>query len=233
MLANKMGQLAIRAYTQHVLGMSLVKQADLPEGPKILAANHPTTTDPFYLLAVPEEPLTILITQMAFDAPVFGSYLHAAGHIPVVEGQGREAFEAALARLQAGGTIGVFPEGALSPREGGLGRGHTGAVRLARMADVPIVPIGIHLSRKRVRYVETTYGERTAEARWYTSGPYAMTVGEALWLDGDHEDRPYVRQQTQRLMEHIRGLAAVSRWRLASHSNRLSDSWATASAGSA
>ena len=47
----------------------------LPKGPKILAVNHPTTTDPFLLSLLADEPVYIPITAMAFEVPVFGSLL--------------------------------------------------------------------------------------------------------------------------------------------------------------
>jgi 1-acyl-sn-glycerol-3-phosphate acyltransferase len=52
------------------------------------------------------------------------------------------AFDAAAPVLRGGGLAAVYPEGTRSP-DGRLYRGRTGAVRLARRAGVPIVPVGV------------------------------------------------------------------------------------------
>ena len=53
------------------------------------------------------------------------------------------AHELALARLRAGGDVGIFPEGTATGCPCALRRGHRGAARLAIAAGVPIVPVGI------------------------------------------------------------------------------------------
>src|SRR5262245_14834463 len=88
--AYSIGHAAIKTYTRWVLNMDIEWQAALPEGPRILAANHPTTTDPFYLMALSPEPMSMLITEMAFKLPIAGAYLKQAGHIRVERERGRE-----------------------------------------------------------------------------------------------------------------------------------------------
>jgi 1-acyl-sn-glycerol-3-phosphate acyltransferase len=118
-------------------------ETDLPSGAKIIAANHPTTTDPFLMMSWPFEPVYILISEAAFNVPLIGRFLCLAGHIPVYAHRGREAFEAALHLLSEGQTVGIFPEGALSEDDGQLVTARSGAIRLAATARVPIVPAGI------------------------------------------------------------------------------------------
>ncbi len=204
------GQTAIGLYADALLKLDVVQRAPLPAGPKIIAVNHPTTTDPVLMMAVVPEPMSILITEMVFKVPAVGRYLRLAGHIPVVAGNGRAAFEAALRLLEAGRTVGIFPEGALSPLEGGVHRPHTGAARLALSAGAPIIPVGIHLQRERIRFVETTVEGHTEVARWYLRGPYSVTIGEAMVFKGDVEDRECVRAASERVMERIAQLARES-----------------------
>ena len=52
------------------------------------------------------------------------------------------ALDAAIPALRAGDLVGVYPEGTRSP-DGRLYRGRTGAARLALLAEVPIIPVGI------------------------------------------------------------------------------------------
>jgi 1-acyl-sn-glycerol-3-phosphate acyltransferase len=51
-----------------------------------------------------------------------------------------EALELGMHVLQAGGVLGVGPEGGIS-QSGALAAGHTGIAYLATQADVPVVPI--------------------------------------------------------------------------------------------
>jgi 1-acyl-sn-glycerol-3-phosphate acyltransferase len=204
----------MNVYGQTMLRVDVVGNAPLPPGPKIIAANHPTTTDPFLLLGMVAEPMSILITEMCFEIPVFGQYLRLAGHIPVVDGNGRAAFETARQRLGAGECIGIFPEGALSPLEGGVGHPHTGAVRLALLTGAPIIPVGISLQRERIRFVDVTAGGKTETSRWYLNGPYAVTVGEPIYLTGSVDDRAQVTTASEHLMRRISDLSQISARRI-------------------
>lgn len=215
-LSYQVGRTLVDLYTQFVLGMDVQYHAALPAGPKILAANHPTTTDPFFLMTVVFEQMSILVTEMAFDVPVFGDYLHAAEHIPVRPGNGRAALEQAACQLERGRTIGIFPEGTLSPLSSGLGfhRAHTGAVRLALSTGVPIIPVGVYLDPARIHYAEICAGDKSDTARWYLNGPYALTVGKAIYLHGEIEEQAYVRSASQYVMQHIAHLARQSSQRI-------------------
>jgi 1-acyl-sn-glycerol-3-phosphate acyltransferase len=209
-----LGRAAVGAYARAMLKMDISQRAPLPKGAKIIAANHPTTTDPIWIGLLTLEPMHILITEMCFKVPAVGQSLRLAGHIPVVAGNGRAAFEEAVQRLEAGQTVGIFPEGALSPLDGSLERPHTGVARLALISGAPVIPVGIHLQRERIRFVETTVGDDTETARWYLHGPYAMTVGEPMRFEGNVQDRPYVRSVSQRIMQRIARLSRESAQRI-------------------
>ena len=210
------GQTLVDLYVRLALEMDVLRLAPLPAGPKIIAANHPTTTDPFYMLAVIPEQTSILITDMAFGVPGFGAYLRTAGHVPVIKGRGQLAFEQARQRLVSGGTIGIFPEGALSPLGDELGfhPARTGVARLALCTGAPIVPVGISLDTRRIRFQKTTVGEQSEIARWYLGGPYAVTVGAAMYCEGDIEDWEGVRSISRRVLQRIAWLSHASARRL-------------------
>lgn len=216
-LAYRLGRAALELFATLALQMDVVWRAPLPPGPKIIAANHPTTTDPFLLLAVMPEQLSLLITEMAFAAPGFGAYLRRAGHIPVMREQGRAAVTQALERLAAGGNIGIFPEGQLSPLEAhgmGLAEPRTGAARLALSAGVPVIPVGIALQPERIRFVETEIQDMRQTARWYLRGPYAVTVGAPLHFTGSVDNHAQVRDVAAQIMAEIGTLSQASRRRL-------------------
>jgi 1-acyl-sn-glycerol-3-phosphate acyltransferase len=209
-----MGRIALASYAQLALRMNISRHAPLPQGHKIIAANHPTTTDPILITLATTEPMHILITEMCFKVPVVGRFLRQAGHVPVVDGNGRAAFDEALQLLRDGKMVGVFPEGALSPLDGGACRPHTGVARLALISGAPVIPVGIYLQRERIRFVETTVGGKTEIARWYLHGPYAMTVGEPMRFEGNVEDRQYVRLVSERIIQRIVRLACESEGRM-------------------
>jgi 1-acyl-sn-glycerol-3-phosphate acyltransferase len=118
--------------------------------------------------------------------------------------------------LQAGRTVGIFTEGTLSPIEGGIGfdRPRTGTARLALSTGAPVIPVGIHLHREGIRFVDTRLDDVSAVARWYLRGPYAMTVGRPMRFEGDIEDRDYVRSVSERVMQRIASLSHESARRL-------------------
>ena len=205
-----LGRSAVAGYAQSMLKVDISRHASLPAGPKIIAANHPTTTDPFYITLLTLEPVYMLITEMCFQVPVVGQALRLAGHVPVVNGSGHTALEKAVLLLRSGQTVVIFPEGALSPTDGSVHRPHTGVARMALMAGVPVIPVGISPEWRRIWRVNTTVRGRTEVARWYLHGPYAMTVGEPMCFAGDAKDRAHVRSVSERIMQRIARLSRES-----------------------
>jgi 1-acyl-sn-glycerol-3-phosphate acyltransferase len=190
-------------------------KAPLPRGPKIIAPNHPSTTDPFLILTLAGEQTSILIEDVMFKVPIFGRYLGYAGHIKVVRERGCDAFDAALRRLRSGRSVVVFPEGDISPLDGGTHAPRSGAARLALETGAPIIPVGIELDRQRLRQIDTRVDGRVETGTWYFSGPYAMTVGQPLYFNGNAADRERVSAVGERIMQRITALMDESKRRIA------------------
>ena len=223
-LFNRLGQCAAYFYVRRLMRSEIEWGADVPPGPKVIAANHPTTTDPFLAMSWPFEPIYILITEDAFKVPVLGQFLRLAGHIPVYTDRGREAFEAALQLLHDGHTVGIFPEGALSEEDGQFAAAHTGAVRLAAAAQVPLLPMGIALDRHFVSTRQLDQFGVQEQMRWFWLGAYEVSMGQALMLDHPADDRAAVKRSTDVLMQEIRRLVNRSALRLLNSSWPLSAS---------
>lgn len=218
---NDLGRRVSYFYLRHLMLSDIEWTAEVPVGPKIIAANHPTTSDPFFVMSWPFEPVHILITEAAFKVPVVGRFLQLAGHIPVRAERGREAFDAALQLLGDGRTVGIFPEGALSEDDGQIVTSRTGAVRLAATAGVPILPAGIALDWHFVRRRELPdLGERM---RWFWLGAYEATTGAPMTFDIDADDREAVRASTDKLIAEIERLVRCSAKRLLDASWPLRD----------
>lgn len=207
-------RIAIAAYARLMLKLDILWQAPAPAGPKLVVVNHPSISDPFYLSMLFPYPLKMLIIDNAFTFPLFGAYLRLSGHIMVVPGNGRGAFERARRLLEAGHSVAIFPEGWVSPQRGGFHPPHTGAARLAMLTGVPVIPIGIHLQRERNLVISLPINGKRATGYWYLRGPYGVTVGQPLHFEGDVDDRERVASVSARIVQRIISLAGESERRL-------------------
>lgn len=208
------GRLLVRLYTLLMLKVNIQSLNKFPRGPKIFVANHPTTSDPFFLLASIKERTNILIKNNLFKVPVFGKYLRLSGYIPVVEDQGHIAFNKAREFLNRGISVIVFIEGGTSPDKGGFHQPKTGAVRLALSTGRPILPIGIGIRRKNIKFIHSQVRGKKELGRWYFRGPYALTFGKCIKLTGSIDNRDKVRFFSQQIMKQIGLLSLQSSTRI-------------------
>lgn len=120
------------------------------EGPAILASNHLSFSDSFFLPLVVPRPITFLAKSDYFTGTgVKGfftkMFFAGVGQVPVDRSGGR-ASEAALRTglriLGEGSLLGIYPEGTRSPN-GTLYRGKTGLARMAMEAKAPILPVAM------------------------------------------------------------------------------------------
>jgi 1-acyl-sn-glycerol-3-phosphate acyltransferase len=113
-------------------------------GGVIIAANHQTYIDPFWLSLPIKRPTRYLAWSAAFRWPVVGTGLRWLGAWPLaLEGSDPAAIRSSLQWLRNGGVVVIFPEGARTTAAGSLDRFKAGAVRLALEANVPILPVTI------------------------------------------------------------------------------------------
>lgn len=120
------------------------------KGAAILASNHLSFSDSFFLPLVVPRKITFLAKSDYFTGRgVKGFFTKAffagVGQVPVDRSGGR-ASEAALRTglriLGEGDLLGIYPEGTRSPN-GTLYRGKTGVARMAMEARVPIIPVAM------------------------------------------------------------------------------------------
>ncbi|MGE5224958.1 MAG: lysophospholipid acyltransferase family protein, partial [Omnitrophica WOR_2 bacterium] len=197
-----------------VFDLDVIYHTPLPAGSKLLCANHPTTLDPVMMTTLVHEQVSILITETLFKVPGLGKSLAAAGHIPVFSSNGRQALEEGIRTLQAGRTVGIFPEGEISQAEGGLAHIHTGAARLAIATGVPLIPIGIALDKDKIFRVKTIVDGKVEVGTWYLNGGYAITVGKPMLFQDDPSNK-YVSEVTDQIAGQILELSKESARRLA------------------
>jgi 1-acyl-sn-glycerol-3-phosphate acyltransferase len=127
----------------------VIDGAKLPKsGAFVVSPNHYSEIDPvvigrimYKLGRMPR----YLAKASLFTVPVVGWFLRTSGQIPVERTgvvRGQDPIAAADALVQAGNAVVIYPEGSLT-RDPGLWpmRGKTGAVRMALLADIPLIPV--------------------------------------------------------------------------------------------
>lgn len=217
----RLGRWLVDVFKHLLFRMDVHYLANLPEGARILAANHPSTIDPFLMTTLVPEQVSILITEVLFKVPVVGASLRRTGHIRVDAGKGGTAMLSALQKLAEARTVGIFPEGVISPISGGMHKAHSGLARLALASGKPVVPVGIAIEKDKITRIRTRVDGVEEIGTWYFQGGYAVTVGEPLTFIGDAEDRQQVARVSEQLVTAIEALSAVSAARLAAKRRRL------------
>ncbi|MFP3990792.1 lysophospholipid acyltransferase family protein [Streptomyces sp. E11-3] len=122
------------------------------EGPAILASNHLSFSDSFFLPAVLHRKVTFIAKAEYFTTPGVKGKLTAAffkgvGQLPVDRSGGRGAGEAAIKSgievIERGELFGIYPEGTRSP-DGRLYRGKPGGLaRVALATGAPVIPVAM------------------------------------------------------------------------------------------
>ncbi len=174
-------------------------------GPAIVACNHISYLDPLTngdaVVRARRRP-RFLAKEDLFKIPIVGRALRGAGQIPVSRGtRDRSSLDLAIAALDRGEVIVVYPEGTVTNRDDGLPmKGKTGLVRVALASGVPIIPMA-------------SWGSR---AVWQKSGRGSLTFGRPIWTtvgepialppepDGGQVE---LRALTAEVMDAITGLA--------------------------
>jgi 1-acyl-sn-glycerol-3-phosphate acyltransferase len=116
----------------------------IPEtGGAVLASNHSSYLD-FIFCGFGAQPAKRLVRFMAkrsvFDNKISGPLMRGMRHISVDRDNGAASFRQAAAALKGGEVVGVFPEATISESFTVKGL-KSGAVRLARTAKVPLIPM--------------------------------------------------------------------------------------------
>jgi len=136
-----LGAMMRRAYNIKIEGLENVPE----DGPGIVAANHISFLDSFFIpLAIPRR-VTYLAKAEYWDSWKTKWFFDLVGQIPVRRDDSKKslaALEAGERVLNKGGLLGIYPEGTRSP-DGRLYRGKTGVARMAAECNVPVIPVGL------------------------------------------------------------------------------------------
>jgi len=112
-----------------------------PAGPLILAGNHAHNIDGPMLLGTSPRPVHFLVKQEAFKGPL-DPFLRGIGQLRVDRSTAdRAAIGNALAVLDGGGVLGIFPEGTRG--EGDFASLRSGLAYFAVRSGAPVVPVAV------------------------------------------------------------------------------------------
>jgi 1-acyl-sn-glycerol-3-phosphate acyltransferase len=134
-------------------------------GGAVLAVNHLSAIDPPLVGSLSNRAIWYMTKSELLEVPVVGEALTWAGAFPIRRGESdRDGLRKADELVRAGHVVGVFVEGTRQ-RFGYPGPIHSGALRIALKASVPVIPCGVESfgwSLKNRRACCVVYGEPMA-----------------------------------------------------------------------
>ncbi len=177
------------------------------EGPAILASNHLSFSDSFFLPMVVDRRITFLaksdyFTGRGMKGWMTKQFFSGVGQVPVDRSGGAAsmaAIDTGVRILREGNLLGIYPEGTRSP-DGRLYRGRTGPARMALAADAPIIPVAMIGTDK----IQPT-GKKLPSLY-----PLQIKIGRALDFsryEGMQDDRFVLRSMTDEVMYELMQLS--------------------------
>jgi 1-acyl-sn-glycerol-3-phosphate acyltransferase len=177
-------------------------------GGVVVCANHLSHLDPLTLahfLLDAGRPPYFLAKDELFATPLVGTVLRRAEQIPVHRGTGdaRAALEAAVAAVEAGRCVAVYPESTLT-RDPALWpmAGKSGAARIALTSGCPVVPV----AQWGPQDILFPYSKRP---RLFPRRTVHVVAGPPVDLDdlrGRPVDAGLLAEATRRIMADVTGL---------------------------
>jgi 1-acyl-sn-glycerol-3-phosphate acyltransferase len=169
---------------------------NVPEaGGVIIACNHVSYLDPPVLGAASPRRIQYMAKQELFEIPVLGPAIAAVGAYPVDRhGSAAAAIRRSVEVLNAGGAIGIFPEG--TRNRDGSAPVQRGVALLASIAKVPVVP---------ARIVGTEHANRFARFEVYFGEPMQLKTGVKAGRDDADRFAEDVMRAIRTLPETYRG----------------------------
>jgi 1-acyl-sn-glycerol-3-phosphate acyltransferase len=140
--------------------------------------------------------IRFMAKKPVFDKKPVGALMRNMKHISVDMKAGAGAYSAAVAALQTGELIGVFPEAGVSASMV-IRDLKTGAARLAAEAGVPLIPIAVWGGQRLM-----TKGHKTT-MRDRIGAPIVIVVGEPITVSAAHdpaEATATLREALERLL---------------------------------
>lgn len=172
-------------------------------GPVIIAANHTSPIDPLLLLtASPYRVFAFMIAEEYYRLPVFNRLIRMIDCIPTTRsGTDTAAIKGALRHLNAGGALGIFPQGRIELAGETLGA-KEGIAMLALRSGATVVPAHISGVRYNDNVPATFFRRHHARVR------YGQPIDLSPYADRS-KDRDAWREVADLILARIHALAPV------------------------
>ena len=160
-------------------------------GPAVVAGNHESQVDPFIMGIATPRVVHYMAKAELWDRRIVGKLMDGFGAFPVKRGSAdSNALEYALAMLDRGELVGMFPPGTSLPHRRKPWR--SGAARLAKQKGVPLVPVCL---------VNT---EKVLRPRKFKMGLPKVWIHVAEPIDPDFGTAGQITQEAKRRVEELR-----------------------------
>jgi len=177
------------------------------EGPAILACNHLSVADHYFLALTTSRHIATMakieyFVRSGVKGKLIGATVKRLGQVAVDRSGGRKSAQAlgpSEQVLNEGRIFAIFPEGTRSP-DGRLHKGKTGVARLALATGAPVIPIGMVGTDKVLPSGKTVP----------RMGKVEINIGKPLDFaryEGMHNNRITLRAVTDQIMDAIAELS--------------------------
>lgn len=177
------------------------------EGAAIICSNHNSEWDVImnaYALEISKKRMLWQMSkQSLFQIPIVNAWVRTHHAFPLKRGESDvHCFNYAKGLLDEGKIVMIYPEGTTSEGGGEVLEGHTGAMRLAIEAKVPIIPVGITGTEKTYpKHAKTLY---FGHGQTFKAGEPFME--HAKYFDKPMPDYEELKHLTNNLMSRIEDL---------------------------
>jgi 1-acyl-sn-glycerol-3-phosphate acyltransferase len=115
----------------------------------LVVPNHQTYFDPFWICIPIKRKYRFMAWDKAFEWFLVGDVIRYLGAFPVnLERGSKEALKQSIKALKDGATLIIFPEGEREFSDGNMLEFKNGAIKIALLAGVPILPVTIRGANK-------------------------------------------------------------------------------------
>jgi 1-acyl-sn-glycerol-3-phosphate acyltransferase len=173
-------KISIKLYLTAFLEFKVWGKENIPEGPKIFCSNHFSSTDPFYMITIMDEPIHMIIGP-GFSVPFFKHVLKIGKQINALYENRNKVIPTAIDYLRKNESIYIFPEGDLNDQKI-LKDFYSGMARIYLSHPVPIIPIGIISPIRYVKEKEKNIkiGETVYKTFTVLTGKFYANIGKPL-----------------------------------------------------
>jgi 1-acyl-sn-glycerol-3-phosphate acyltransferase len=172
-----------------------------PDQGAVIVCNHRCPLDPSFIAITVDRMVHWMVAREYVENPALGWAFRICQSISVSRaGADTGATRIAIRLAQAGGLVGIFPEGRINISSELLMPGRPGAALIALRARVPVVPC----------YIEGSPYDGAVWGCLFMPAKVRLVVGRAIDLSGyygQEEDREVLKMLTRRFLHEIATLA--------------------------